>query len=470
MSMRRGLLLLVPVCVVGVAACSSGGSGDHGTGAAGASGAAGSTGAAGTGMNTGAAGDNGTSGAAGSTGAAGDNGTSGAAGDASGGAGQTGAAGSTGAAGASGAAGSTGAAGQTGAAGSTGAGGKGGTGGSTGAAGSTGTAGSTGAAGSGPLPGKPKGMSAGCGMAPGAGDSSTKASLREVHITGLNAVYLGPAGTEYVHNNISKEEPYNYTFRPYGLRLPKNYDPTKAYPVTFGGGGCGGEAKGYTGGGGLQIDNTGSTIQIGLQMMNGCFDDGGPGISNRNDTPELPYFLAVLADVEAHYCVDQSKVFVSGFSSGAWESFTLGCAAGDVIRGISTDEGGMRNVRPPCKGPVAAVMVAGTADTENPIGPLDPNNAADLGAINRLGSYGSAPGRDDLLMRNGCMGNATTPIGQFDAMYTQCVSYTGCPAAYPVIWCPLPGVGHNNSSYGGLNYAAGGGIMWKVLGSLPAVP
>jgi hypothetical protein len=27
-------------------------------------------------------------------------------------------------------------------------------------------------------------------------------------------------------------------------------------------------------------------------------------------------------------------------------------------------------------------------------------------------------------------------------------------------------VGHNNSSYGGVNYSPG--LMWKVLGSLPA--
>jgi hypothetical protein len=45
------------------------------------------------------------------------------------------------------------------------------------------------------------------------------------------------------------------------------------------------------------------------------------------------------------------------------------------------------------------------------------------------------------------------------------VKYTGCPAAYPVIWCPLPGVGHNDSTYNGVNYSPG--PMWGVLGSLP---
>ena len=43
--------------------------------------------------------------------------------------------------------------------------------------------------------------------------------------------------------------------------------------------------------------------------------------------------------------------------------------------------------------------------------------------------------------------------------------YTGCPAAYPVIWCALPNVGHNNSSYGGNNYSPG--LMWSFFSMLP---
>jgi poly(3-hydroxybutyrate) depolymerase len=168
-----------------------------------------------------------------------------------------------------------------------------------------------------------------------------------------------------------------------------------------------------------------------------------------------------MADVEAHYCVDKSQVFMAGFSSGGWEAFTLGCAASDIIRGIGTDEGGLRTTHPSCKQPIAAVMVAGEADTENPIGPLDP--VADKGTVDRLGSLGSAPGRDEILLRNGCSGTATMPYE--DAKYGACKKYTGCPAAYPVIWCSLPGVGHNSSTYMNTNYSPG--PMWDVLSKLP---
>jgi hypothetical protein len=302
------------------------------------------------------------------------------------------------------------------------------------------------------------GKSAGCSKPPPGNDSGNTYVLHEIHVDGLDPVYQ--QGGMYFKTSGS----YNPTFRPYAVRLPTGYDPSKPYAVTFGGGGCGGSAQNFAGnpGGGLQIAGNG-TLQIGLSYIETCFADGGPAIGNRPDSPEEPYFRAIMKEIEANYCIDLAQVFVGGFSSGAWEAYTLGCAAADLVRGIGTDEGGLRTMHPTCKGPVAAVLVAGTADTENPIGPLDPNNAADKGAIDRLGSLGSAPGRDDILKRNGCVGTATAPYT--DPKYGACVKYTGCPANYPVVWCALPGVGHNNSSYNGQNYSPG--PMWDILGKLP---
>ena len=322
------------------------------------------------------------------------------------------------------------------------------------------SAGGNGAGGAPVITGKVRtGMSTGCNKAPPGNDSSANYVLHEIHVEGLDPVYQ--AGGMYYKTS----GPYNPTFRPYGVRLPTGYDPSKPYAVTFGGGGCGGSAQNFAGnpGGGLQMAGNGKTIQVGLSYIETCFADGGPSIGNRPDSPEEPYFRAIMKEIEANYCIDLSQVFVGGFSSGAWEAYTLGCAAADLIRGIGTDEGGFRTMHPVCKGPVAAVLVAGTADTENPIGPLDPNNAADKGTIGRLGSLGSAPGRDDILMRNGCVGTATVPYE--DAKYGACVRYSGCPANYPVIWCALPGVGHNSSTYNGTNYSPG--PMWDVLSKLP---
>jgi poly(3-hydroxybutyrate) depolymerase len=445
MAKPQRFLVLIPLCLTALAACEGGvsGGGTAGHGQAGHGGGAGASGSAGA---TGNAGANGSSaGASGSS------------------AGANGAAGSIGSAGASGAAGATGAAGA-GTAGATGAAGAG-------AAGSSGVAGSSGAAGMGVVS-KPHGPSSGCNKPPATGDKESDYVLKEVHITAaLDPVYL-KGGKIYTDKKLPISG-YDFQFRPYGLKLPKSYSADTPYAVTFGGGGCGGDAGGFARGpgGGLQIEEKGGTLQVGLSYLGGCFDDGGGAIDARSDTPEEPYFRAVLADIEAKYCVDTSRVFVSGYSSGGWEAYTLGCAAADVIRGVSGDEGGMRIHRPACKGPVAALFVAGESDTTNPIGPLAKVNTD-------LDSFGSAPGRDDILKRNGCVSadyvftyadtKGSAPHTAWDPAYSACVQYTGCPAEYPVVWCPLPNQGHNSSTYNNVQYSPGG--MWKLLGALPSRP
>jgi hypothetical protein len=238
---------------------------------------------------------------------------------------------------------------------------------------------------------------------------------------------------------------YTWTNRNYFVKLPANYDPARPYAVHMGGGGCGNTDGLSGGGGGFTVLPNGedSAIQIGLSYVYGngqgaCFQDGYV------NTPELPYFDAVLAEIESQYCVDRAKVFMAGYSSGAWEAYMLGCARGGVVRGIATAAGGLRMQRPPCSGiPTASLLLTCAGDTANPI----------------TGPTGSALARDAVLKQNGCAGTATTPWPTFG----DCVEYTGCPAAYPVIWCTPPG-GHCD---GGAGYKTAIGTLWA---SLPTPP
>ena len=239
----------------------------------------------------------------------------------------------------------------------------------------------------------------------------------------------------------------SWTNRTYYLNLPANYDQTKAYPVLFGGGGCGGGVvtNGDDGGFPVLPGNTPLAIQIGLsyvwpQGAGACFADGF------SDTPDLPYFDAILAEVEANYCVDKSKLFVAGYSSGAWESYMLGFArGGSVLRGIATAAGGLRLAadRPPASGkPFAALLLTGGSDTENPL----------------TGPTGSALARDLVLQTNGCVGTATTPWPTYAG--GACLQYTGCPAAYPVIFCNGGPPGHTD---GGAAYKPAIWTFWSTL-------
>lgn len=376
-------------------------------------------GSAGTGA-TGTAGSTTTAGAAGSEGG-------GAAGSTTTGSG----AGGDGAAGASTTGTGTGAAGS----GAGGSGTAGAAGGGTGGAG----AGGSGTAGTGTTPPPDGGTVMGTtGMSDGctkpAGEGTGKYNMHMVAVTGVAAT-VKPA-----------QSGASWTNRVYYLDLPTGYSPTKAYPIIFGGGGCGGSLipNGNNGGFGVLPANNTMAIQVGMSYVwpqggGACFDDNGA------DTPDLPYFDAILKEVESNYCVDKGKVFVGGYSSGGWESYMLGLARGGVVRGISPAAGGLRMDCPPGTNlPIAALLLTGGDDTSNPA----------------TGATGSDAAMNLILGINKCVGTTTVPWPtKCDGC--GCIQYTGCPAAYPVVRCRPPGQGHTDG--GGAFKSA----IWATWSTLP---
>jgi hypothetical protein len=330
----------------------------------------------------------------------------------------------------------TASAGSAAMAGATGAAGVGGAAGVAGSGAVAGAAGSGGSGGTAPVGTNnvPRGKSAGCSKNPPAEDGANYVK-HDIAVTGVD-----PAFITAHPSNPGNNGGYTYNMRNYYVRLPAGYDSTKPYAVTFGGGGCGNTGGDSGKGGGQQASGI-PAIQIGLSYVysgGACFED------SYANTPEVPYFDAVMAEVSANYCVNLEKVFVGGYSSGAWEAVTLGLARGGVIRGIATGAGGLRKDRPMPSGiPMAAILLTGQGDDTNPID----------------GPTGSALARDQILMTNKCVGAATMPF----AADGDCVQYTGCPAAFPVVWC-TPGGGHTGGS---AQHWAAVGAFWD---GLPAVP
>ena len=281
----------------------------------------------------------------------------------------------------------------------------------------------------------PKGRSSGCGKPPATGVTPGRFVRRDITVTGVDpAVKPATAGGSWIN-------------RVYYLDLPTGYDPSKAYPLLFGGAGCGGAltTNGDNGGFPVLPANNQQAIQIGLSYVwpeggGACFYDNGA------NTPDLPYFDSILAEVETNYCVDRAKVFVGGFSSGGWLAYTLGLARGGIVRGISPAAGGLRpegSRPPPAKQPFAALLLTGADDTTNPA----------------TGPTGSDAARDLILSINGCQGTDTTDWPT--CTNCGCVKYTGCPAAFPVIRCRPPGQAHSDG--GGAFKSA----IWSVWSTLP---
>jgi poly(3-hydroxybutyrate) depolymerase len=245
--------------------------------------------------------------------------------------------------------------------------------------------------------------------------------------------------------NLPADQQAEFGERRYWVRLPNNYDHVTPYPIVFYGPGCGaGNVEGTP----MMGEISDEAIHVFLLQKNSCFSTGS------YPTPEIPYFLQALDEVQAAYCTDASQVFVSGYSSGGWLSHDIACGVEGKVRGIGSAAGGLtRSVTEgydcAMKPKVAGILYTGENDDANPAISLDDTgfNKGVMGA------------RDRLIAANGCDPNVSEPwVNTIGVDY--CEEWkTGCEDA-PVVYCVGPGDGHGN---GGVVSQKGFWEFWKSL-------
>ncbi|WP_438022787.1 alpha/beta hydrolase family esterase [Sorangium sp. So ce233] len=203
------------------------------------------------------------------------------------------------------------------------------------------------------------------------------------------------------------------TTREYILAVPDDYDPSHAYRLIFAwhprGGSAEQVATGFGGGYyGLQGRAGGSAIFVSPEGL----DQGWANTGGR----DITFLRAMLDRLGAELCIDQSRIFSTGFSYGGMMSYAIGCAMGDVFRAIA---------------PMSGALYSGCEDGDNPVAMWGAHGDAD----DVVPVENGRSARDVFLERNHCA-QQTTPV-QPDP----CVSYEGCDAGYPVVWCEFSG-GH----------------------------
>ena len=335
--------------------------------------------------------------------------------------GETGTAASGGGGGTSGGAGAgmttAGTGGSSGASGgATGSGGSGGTSGgsggtSGGAAGGSGNGGGDASGGSGGVT-----IDASDGARDGSADVSIQDSRPDVPPADASpSPGCGNAAGQALSTYVVKNTMSDGAARSYRLYLPAGYAPTRAYPLVILGHGCtGAGATPFP----IEAASKTDAIVVALRSVGDCFVYGATGA-------DVGYFDTVLAEVSASHCVDRSRVFMAGFSSGSYLTYTIGCVRAGIVRGQGNAAGAQVNL-PTCAGPIAAMMAHDTGDMDNPIA-------------------GGIAARDRILRNNGCT-TQTVPY-DFDGDPTTpstCVMYQGCQPGYPVVWCETTGKGHSN--------------------------
>jgi poly(3-hydroxybutyrate) depolymerase len=252
--------------------------------------------------------------------------------------------------------------------------------------------------------------------------------------------------------------------RRYFVMLPKTYDPNKPHRVVFAGPKCGGlgyEVPAFDSVATTTDDAHGAgVIQVGLTpdptvWMAGCFDQQAGG-----DTIEKAFIEALWPVVTSSFCVDEHRVFMAGHDSGAWLANQLGHVYGSrMFRAIAPSAGGLATgaALQPC-------LTAGLPGSQTTVGGCLPtpgiwwHDSADT--VDAFA--GTKQAVETALVANHCV-NATFAAGPKTPFATlqhaTCVSYSTCPAAFPVVLCTASQQDHKNLLDDPANLAA----TWMFL-------
>lgn len=194
--------------------------------------------------------------------------------------------------------------------------------------------------------------------------------------------------------------------RTYVLYVPEQYRPGTAMPLVFAWHGLGGSGMQFRLAHGLEAVAGGGALFVYPDGLPQPGFGGGRGWDLRPEG-DVHLFDALLAELEATYCVDKARIFSTGHSFGGFMTNTLGCLRGSVLRGIAPVAGGLMTTG--CEGrPVPAWL---THAPNDPIVPFSAGEAA----------------RDHWRMAAACA-EASHPVEP-----AGCVAYDGCSA--PVEWC-----------------------------------
>jgi polyhydroxybutyrate depolymerase len=144
---------------------------------------------------------------------------------------------------------------------------------------------------------------------------------------------------------------------------------------------------------------------------------------------DVAYLEGLVTTLEQRYCIDQHRVYATGFSGGARMASQLGCDASGMIAAIAPVSG-LRLPSPcPSTRPVPVVAFHGTAD------PVDPYN----GNGQNYWTYGVPVAAQRWSAHNGC---ATTPTVTQPAGGVRLTSYGNCRGGAAVELYTITGEGH----------------------------
>lgn len=232
--------------------------------------------------------------------------------------------------------------------------------------------------------------------------------------------------------------------RGYWVFVKPGYDPNKPSKVIYEGAGCGDTSDAHGGTAAYPYDKVNGNsamqvIQVGMNYSrnDNCYDNANP------QSNDFTFFPMLMDLVENQFCVDKTKQYWSGYSTGSWVGNQFTCAFPDRLRGVVFATGEEPAMQPTCKSgfPVAGMFLHDDNDTYNK------GVEMQKGCARLLRQNGCQTTQCDF--KNTALSDAyplpTGLTGQPSSL--KCVSFKGCPATSPVIWCSTALAGGDQSHY-----------------------
>ncbi len=228
-------------------------------------------------------------------------------------------------------------------------------------------------------------------------------------------------GTNRTLQNGSHNINVDGTNRSYILRVPDNYNNETPYRLIFAyhwrSGNANQVASGGNGGStedpfyGLWDLANNSTIFVAPEGINAGWENSGGR--------DVRFTDEMLKQIQNGFCIDNSRIFATGFSYGAGMSNALACARANVFRGVAL---------------YAGAQISGCDGGTTPIAYFGAHGIGD--SVLNVSTGRSL--RDRFANNNGCDATNAPEPAQGSGTHI-CTSYTGCAEGYPVRWCAFDG-------------------------------
>lgn len=205
--------------------------------------------------------------------------------------------------------------------------------------------------------------------------------------------------------------------REYVLDIPSNYNPNNPYKLVFGWHWRGGSANDVVGQGyyGMKALSNNSAIFVAPDRA-----PGTDGWTNDNGR-DIAFLRSMLTQLKSSLCIDESRIFSTGWSYGGMMSFAVGRELADTFRAIAPVSGALWTPHVDSGSATAAWIAHGTSD-------------------NVVSQSAGIEARDAYVRANGCS-NTTVAVQP-----SPCVEYQNCSSGKPVVWCSFNG-GHTQPSF-----------------------